>query len=210
MKDQDLIDRLKADLSPVRPIASIPVALVGWLVVSVVYVLLSSSLLGPYRTGVIDQLINQPRFSIEMVVGILAFICFAATAVTESIPGISIRWVRRLGWLLAAIWLGHFLLGQQWPALEPSMFGKRAHCALEAYLYSVPPLLGMMWLQRNRFVLRPVRATSHAAIAAGLLPALIMQIACMYEPVHILEYHVLPVILLTAAAGGLAWLRWSK
>ena len=73
-------------------------------------------------------------------------------------------------------------------------------------LYSVPPLVWLIYLQRQRYVLEPVRAVGHAALAAGLLPALMMQIACMYEPSHILSFHVLPVVILAAFAIGLTWL----
>jgi hypothetical protein len=41
-------------------------------------------------------------------------------------------------------------------------------------------------------------------LAAGMLPALYMQLACMYEPSHILGYHILPGLLMVGAAAGIA------
>lgn len=82
------------------------------------------------------------------------------------------------------------------------MAGKRAHCAIEAFLYSMPPTLCALWLQQRRYALRPVRALVKSAVAAGLLGALVMQVACMYEPAHILKFHVLPVVLLVAGVAA--------
>ena len=206
MKDHELIAELKADLTPVRVPARPLLAGSIWLTLSMVYVALLSLALGPYRSGFIEQLFDAPRFSAEMLMGTAALICFASAAVTESIPGNDARWLRRAGWVLGLGWLSQFFIGYGLPALEPSMLGKREHCAFEAYLYSVPPLLGMLWLQRRRYVLRPVRAMLYGAIAAGMVPALMMQLACMYEPSHILLFHVLPVGILATAACTMAWL----
>ena len=41
------------------------------------------------------------------------------------------------------------------------------------------------------------------ALAAGLLPALMMQIACMHEPGHILAFHLVPIGVLAAVAVAL-------
>ena len=206
MKDHELIDQLKSGLAPVQTATPLAPVFAIWLTLSVAYVVVLSLLLGPYRPGFVDQLLAAPRFSVEMLLGAGAVVCFALVALAESIPGVDVRWLRRAGWLLGTGWVSQFVVGFGLPTLEPSMFGKRAHCALEAYLYSVPPLLAIIWLQRQRFALQPVRAVIHGAIAAGALPALMMQIACMYEPAHILQYHLLPVAILTALAGALAWL----
>ena len=205
-KEQQLIDTLKADLKPVRAPASLLSVLPGWLLLSFVYVGILGVLMGPFRAGFLEQLISVPRFSIEMLMGIAATVCFAVVALAESIPGFDVRQIRRAAWILTAGWLSQFLIGFGFPVLEPSMLGKRAHCMWEAYLYSVPPLLGMIWLQRRRFVLQPVRAVGYAAIAGGMIPALMMQIACMYEPHHILQAHVLPVAIVAVVAAGLTWL----
>jgi len=40
--------------------------------------------------------------------------------------------------------------------------------------------------------------------AAGAIPGLVMQFACMYEPTHILAYHLAPVGLLTLLGAAIA------
>ena len=44
-------------------------------------------------------------------------------------------------------------------------------------------------------------------LAAGMLPALYMQLACMYEPLHILTLHILPglAMVLMAAVIAVLW-----
>ncbi len=206
MSDRELIDRLSAELAPVRRVARWPAASAGWLLASLAFVIATSLALGPYRPGFAAQLLAHPQFLLEMIVGTLALATFAAVALAGALPGRDNRWVRRGAWMLLSVWLAFFLIGPAAPSLEPSMLGKREHCALEAYLYSVPPLLALLYLQRRRFVLHPYRAVIQAAVAAGLLPALAMQLACMYEPVHILQFHVLPVAILTTVAVIVTWL----
>lgn len=204
MNDDDLIRSLQAELTEVKvPAAPGRVALL-WLVLSVTYVLFLGVSIAPFRLGFDDQLLES-RFLLEMLMGVGAAACFLRTALAESVPGIDVRWSRRVGWLLLLGWFSQFLIGLEWPTFEASMLGKREHCAWEAYLYSVPPLLVLVGLQRRRFVLEPVRAVFHAAIAAGLLPALMMQLACMYEPAHILKFHVLPVAILAGVSVVVTW-----
>ena len=200
MNDDELIHSLKNDLLPVRrPWPPGRVALF-WLLASGAYALVLAALLGPFRPGFEAQLLTAPRFALEMLTGLGALVCFLVTALAESIPGAASRWIRFAGWALFAGWLGQFVIGFVSPALEPSMLGKRDLCVWEAYLYSVPPLLVLVRLQWRRFVLEPRSAVLHASLAAGILPALVMQIACMYEPVHALSFHVLPIALLAIAA----------
>ena len=46
-------------------------------------------------------------------------------------------------------------------------------------------------------------------LAAGMLPALYMQLACMYEPTHILSMHILPGLLMVLAGAAIA-LLWRR
>ena len=80
------------------------------------------------------------------------------------------------------------------------MFGKRAHCVLEAYLYSTPPLIAGYLLIYKRFSLNAVRAGVFLGISAGMLPALFMQISCMYDPRHILTHHLGPILIVIIGA----------
>jgi len=56
--------------------------------------------------------------------------------------------------------------------------------------------------------LRPVRTAMSVGLVAGMLPALYMQLACMYEPLHILAFHILPGLLMVGVAAAIAT-RWQ-
>lgn len=206
MKHDELIQSLKADLTEVT--APLPLGRVAvlWLVLSSVYVLTLGAAIAPFRPGYDSQLLDSPRFMLEMLMGLGAAACFLYTALAASVPGVDTRWYRRVGWLLLGGWLSQFALGFEFPTFEPSMLGKRDYCVWEAYLYSVPPLIVLIGMQRRRFVLEPVRAICFGAIASGLIPAMMMQLACMYEPLHILKFHVLPVAVLAVVSVSIAWL----
>jgi hypothetical protein len=193
VKTEDLITQLSGSLAAAPRLWPLRWVTGWWIAGSLVYVCTLTWLLGPFRPGVAEQLSSHPRFALEMALGFGTLVCMAIAAFRDAVPGLDSRLPRRIGWILAAGWLGNILAGYVAPMLEPSMLGKREHCALEAYLCSLPPTLVAIWLQRRRFPLEPRRSATQAALAAGMMPAVLMQVACMYEPSHILEGHVLPV-----------------
>ena len=101
-----------------------------------------------------------------------------------------------------ALWLAQYMLGLVSPALEPSSLGKRDHCYLETMAYSLPPILVALFLVRRLYPLRFVRTAMTLGLVAGMLPALYMQLACMYDPAHILPFHLGPIAAV-AAVGAL-------
>ena len=59
-------------------------------------------------------------------------------------------------------------------------------------------------LVRRFYPLKPMRTAMSIGLAAGMLPALYMQIACMYEPSHILSYHILPGMIMVVVSMAIA------
>ncbi len=204
--DNALISTLVDDLQPVA--VRWPALRVGaiWLVLSVAYVLGAMALLGPFREGAGTQLLTHPRFAAEMMVGVLAVICFIMVAIRQAVPGQSTRPLQYVALGLGAIWLFNFVAGIHFPTLEPSMHGKREFCAWESYVYSAPPALFAVVLLVRRFPLQPLASGINAGVAAGLIPAVTMQIACMYEPVHILEHHAAPIAVVALVTGVAAFM----
>jgi hypothetical protein len=164
----------------------------------------------PLRPGVHDQLLASPRFAGETLFGLLAGGLAIWVGFAVGTPGRSQRrWiVLALGSL--ALWAGVYVCGLVSPALEPSMLGKRQLCFLEVLLYGLPTLtVGLLLLRR----LAPLERWSAGLVmgaAAGAMPGLLMQLACMYVPAHILSHHLGPVLglaLLGALAGPLVLRR---
>lgn len=205
MTTDRLISELGSQLTPSpsrRPIWQITLL---WLTLSAAYVATTMLVLGPFRPGSLLQLADHPRFALENAFGAAAIVFWALSAFFGSVPGMATRWYKILGLTFLGLWVANFVFGYVSPALEPSMFGKRGHCALEAYLYSVPPTLAAIWIQARRYALEPVRSAVHAALAAGMIPAVLMQLACMYAPTHILQHHALPVAVVAVATGAIVY-----
>lgn len=209
MNDAELINTLKRDLRPSPPRMSLMLVGALWLCASVLWVSGVGLTLGPLRPGVAATLTQHPLFLLEMLLGAGAVLALAGSALRAAIPGRRWRVMELLGLGLLVAWVGMFLLGDVVVVLEPSMLGKREHCEFEAYLLGLPPALLLLVLQHRRYPLEPGRAALLGTTAAALLPALFMQLGCMYEPSHILSHHVAPVAV-TALALTVAVKVWSR
>lgn len=197
---EELLDRLARGVAPVKPAPDPRLLACLWFGLSALYVVLVTHLLGPIRPTAMLQLQTEPRFLVEMVVGSLLAMGLAFTAFRTAVPGAANSGFRLVLVVLAALWLGGFVVGLFNPALEPSMLGKRGHCFIETFVYAVPPLLALLYWQRRLYALRPDQAALLAGLSAGVLPALYMQIACMYQPAHILAFHIGPALAVAAIA----------
>jgi hypothetical protein len=79
------------------------------------------------------------------------------------------------------------------------MLGKREGCVFEVVLFALPTLALALWLVRRAAPLERGWTGLVAGLAAGVLSALAMQLACTDAPLHSLGLHLAPVL----AAGGL-------
>lgn len=201
MKDwEKSVDQLASGLQPVSVAPSPGSLAVLWLAASALFVVLATHWLGPIRAGAGDQLAQEWRFALEMVLGVVAAVALAAAAFRAASPGRLGRGLLAFALVTSGLWVAGFGWGLMDPALEPSMAGKRDHCLYETFLIGLLPLLAACYWQRRLYALRPYRASLLAGLAAGILPALYMQVACMYDPAHILAFHVAPGVLLAACA----------
>lgn len=202
----DLIENLSGDLTAVslwqRPSATLLI----WLLGSTVIVTTLSLWYEPWRAGSLTQLTTVPRFASEIAVAVLGLTALAWAVVQTAVPGALRGWQAVCIMLLAwAPWLTLLYLGLTEPALAPSMAGKREDCYLEVMLESVPPLLLGLFLLRRLYAVRGFRTGALLGLAAGMLPALLMQLSCMYLVDHAWTHHVAPVLVpcaIGAIAGG--------
>lgn len=198
MKDREqLIADLVSDLKPKpKQLSLLQLALIWWLL-SWVYVVIATLLMGPLRPTAHEQLAHSHHFQIETLFGVVATLLVAIGAWYGAAPGALTKGFLRLGVLVSVVWVGFYVtsyLGLSPPAVEPSMLGKREYCYIEAFLYSVPPTAVACYFIAKRLPLRSLQTGLLIGLAAGMMPALFMQFACMYEPQHILTHHILPGI----------------
>jgi hypothetical protein len=199
-----LISNLSRDLAPVSPAPNVNILAMVWILLSAIYVVAVTHLFGPVRSGAFSQLATDPRFLLESMLGLAAIFWISLLAFRASIPGVLSRQFAAGGLILMALWLAQYVIGLVSPALEPSMLGKRDHCFMETMIYALPPILSGLFLIRRLYPLRFVRTAMSISLAAGMLPALYMQLACMYEPSHILVFHIFPGLLMVLAGAAIA------
>lgn len=201
---EQLISALSADLRPIGKPAGRGAIVVLWLLGAA---LISSGILlfdGPFRAGFAQQLLSSPRFLFESLLGMATIAFLGVAGLRLAIPDITpLR--RRVLWplLMLAGWLALYAYGFQAPSLPPSMDGKRSQCLLESALAGVPALIWGLYLVRRWWPLHGAWTGLLLGCAAGAMPALLMQLACMYTPAHIFLYHLLPGLGL-GAVGALA------
>jgi hypothetical protein len=196
------IDELVADLAPVTPPPPLGRAAGLWLLLSWVWVAALTLATGDLRPDAADQLTGAPRFLLECLFGLGVGVAAIVGAVRLGIPGAPVRRALVAAGGLAALWIGCLLVGLVDPALPASMAGKRPHCAIEAWLLALGPLALALLLLRRWVGLRPVLSGAIAGAAAGAIPALMMQLACMYGAEHALVMHLGPG-LVPVALGAL-------
>lgn len=176
-----------------------------WLLVSWSVVLLAIWLTGALRPNVEEQLITNPRFLLESILGLAAIFMLCLVAIRSSIPAGLGRSFVVVSVGIALLWAMNYVVGLYLPTMEASMLGKRPHCVWETFFYSLPPLFFGFWLVKRSYVLNWPATGLALGLAAGLIPAWLMQLACMYEAKHILIMHVGPSLVVCCLGGLIGW-----
>lgn len=201
MHRDEIVERLAADLQPTHRLSS-SAAIVLWLVLSWLFVIIVTFATGDLRPGFSVQLLHSPRFLIECLLGFGVGVFAIRTAVLLALPGRT-NWRRAVPGALGmvALWAVVYVYGLVDPALEPSMVGKRPHCFSETLMFSsIPIALGLLLIARRTSIHRGWTGVL-LGVSAASLPALMMQIACMYDPKHILLLHLMPVGIMGIIGG---------
>ncbi|PHS31837.1 MAG: hypothetical protein COA95_04950 [Methylophaga sp.] len=214
IKDRShLIDTLTLDLQPVKVI-NVGLMTLYFLVGAFVFSLSLFLLTGPFRSGAGHQLLSSPQFLVESCVGVLSIALLMYAAFQLAIPSPK-PLLSQLKWPLIGliVWISFYAFGFVRPALEPSALGMRDHCNYQVFIFGIPTLLVALYWLNKQWPIYPVSTGFLMGLAAGAIPALIMQFACMYDPHHILTAHIGPGILvgvLGACIGAISLTRHKK
>ncbi len=194
MKDSrdNLINNLTQDLKPVKPVNTM-LSAGYWLLVAFVVTLIIFSLSGPFRQGAAQQLLGSLQFIIESVTGVIAITMLIYAGFEMAIPSAKSSF-QRIRWSLLAmlVWIAFYVIGLVAPAIAPSVLGERELCYIETFVFALPALFAGLYWANRQWPTHPIVTGGVIGLAAGAIPALIMQFACMYDPHHILQYHILP------------------
>lgn len=203
-KRDDLIADLVGDLSPVRAPGKTGARSMLWLGLAATVAVALMFARAPFRPGFVDQLSTNPRFLIESLCGFGAIVLAARFSFAAAVPGAKPSIILlTLPFVAALSWIAFYLYGFIDPALPASMAGKRPHCFAEVFCLGLPALIVGFIALRSLYPLRGSYSGALIGLAAGAIPALAMQFACMYLTPHILSHHILPGLAL-ALIGAIA------
>lgn len=208
---KELISDLSRDLASSSRAGRTTDLITLWLIFNFVAALLLVTSTGSFREGSFQQAYEHPRFLLESLTGLLAIVLLGVTAIRSGIPSNTPALKQYSpALLILIIWLGFYVAGIWFPALEPSTLGKRDFpCFLETMLYGLPSLVMGLYLIGRLWPLDRMWAGLMTGLAAGATPALIMQFACMYIPTHIITHHLIPGLTLgiVGIVGGKLFLK---
>ena len=195
---KQLISELSSELTASSRAGRTADMVVYWLVFNFIVAALLIYVTGSFREGSLQQAQDHPQFLIESLTGMLAIIVLGVSAFRSGIPSTPFRLKRFLPALaLLFIWLGFYVVGLWSPALPPSTLGARESlCYVETIIYGLPSLILGLYIIGRLWPLNGAWTGLLIGLAAGATPALYMQFACMYMPVHIITHHLIPGLLL--------------
>jgi hypothetical protein len=180
-----------------RPVT--PLMLPGWRAIVWFSVVLAGTTVAmvldqEFRPEFAGQLVQHPALLIEVVAALALTLLGAYAAFVRAVPG-----ERVPRWAVSALWISGILFGAglvaEFTHLAPetSTLGSRAHCWTEIPIYGASGMLVFVLMVR-RGVVRFSWLHGLGYGIAGLVPGTLMQLACMYEPVHNMLYHFLPAL----------------
>ncbi len=196
------IDALADDLQPIRPAQSVKHALVAWSIFSWT---ITGSLLfmtAPLDLGIAGTLSISPRKVMEFILVALTALVSAVAGFEWGVPGDTLA--RRLLLPLTLIGLlsiSSIASGLFEPATESLVLSLRPYCNIQIVAFAFPGLALGLVVMANRSIFRPVAAGALMGVAAGMISASSMQLACHSDPFHAIVYHFMPIALVAIVGG---------
>ena len=183
-----------------------PLALLG-LISTLLATIAAMLFVQEFRPGFASQLVHHPFLLIEVASALLFAPLAAYVALIRSTPGERTPRPAVIGlWVLIALWVAGCAGGFTAWAPESSAVGARPECWLEVLGYGTVFLLLFVGMVERRRIRFSWGGGTLYGLIAGLVPASLMQLACMYDPAHGLHFHYFPMIFLVIA--GLALMRY--
>lgn len=203
VKSDKIIERLVQGHQAFTPVYATERISIVWTALALLVAGLVSYSLADFRDGFLLQIINYPRFGLEIITGTLLIVFLSFKAIGLGIPG------RRMGLVNAALLVlvvfGALLISLSvfyQPAAPASMSGKRSFCFTEGLAIGLILLCSMLHIVRRRAPFNRFQVGVFSGAAACCVTFLIMHVACMYVPSHVVTHHISPIFIM-AAVGGL-------
>ena len=200
MKTESLIHQLALHAEPVKPIGSPISRLLLWTLVSVLLVLAGVELIGPS-----DDLVarfGEPCFFFQVLLTTGAGIFMAAAALILSVPGRGGRRLKYLALVAAVLWPVY--IGCAVLLMNGGRAGEGVNCVRNLFVLCLLPGLLLVWSIRKAAPMDLRTAGLLIGSSACLLAISGVQLICRNsDPMHVLVWHVTPVLILMVVALSL-------
>lgn len=189
----NVIEDLVQDLKPVKKLWRPQTRAFIFFIVQLVFVTALMVWRQPFREGWQEEVLHHPHFGLQLL--FFAFSCFSLGffALASIIPGRVKRKHLYIALIPFALLLLSLLVSLAIPATNVSMLGKRFRCDLEVIVMGVIPFLHIIYLVRKGFLIFSLNTLLTASAASLLISGGLMHVACMYDPLHVLLFHIGPV-----------------
>ena len=213
MRTEDLIQQLTADARPVRPLRPLAVRVAGWLVVAAVSLGIVMMLMGVRRE--LGDAADRMDFTLEAALLLVTAVSAAIGALMVSVPGAEssrhTRWIPiALGVLCVVLAAGELA----YAAMSGAPTGRLTfawHCVYKTTSVALVPGILLFVMVRRGAPLHGGWAGLLALLATAAMGVLGANIICPNDrPLHMLLWHVAPLMLFAGIGAGLGkWLlRW--
>jgi hypothetical protein len=209
-----LIHDLAADAAPVRPLRPVPARVAGWLVLAVASLAVVMMMMGVRRE--LGDAADRLDFTLEAALLLLTAVSAVIGALVVSIPGAAdakpyVRWIP-VAFGVACVVLAAGEVG--YAALIGAPIGRLTfawHCMFKTTSVATVPGVVLFLMLRRGASLRTGWAGLLAVLATAAIGVLGANIICPTDrPLHMLLWHVMPLMVFAAAGAGLGkWLlKW--
>ena len=198
-----LIDRLVADVRPVRRLWPPAMRLMAWLGV-VAAVAVALLIVGVRRD--VSLRLTTPGFGAELLFVGTAAILAARIALRGAVPGLDDDGLGRLTLVATLIGGGLFGVVQTGASFATSFasFVERGiPCAVTSLILAALPWMTVLWAVSRGLPLKPAQSLAAAGLAAALAAYVLMRLRCgVDESLHVIIWHGGPLVIATCVAAG--------
>ena len=205
-----LVEALAANVTPVRRLWPVSVRLGLWLLLEAIVLMWVATHTGNdfmRKLGHLD-------YALEVMFFAAAAMLAAMMALRVAIPGRSAG-ARQVAVAVVLVLIGTALVVVDEPARTGYPLGEFFRvgigCAVQTCVLAGLPWLALWWAVKRGAPMRGAAAGASTGAAALLFSFALMRIGCpIDEPLHIVTWHLLPALGMTAlsALAGAVWLRF--
>jgi hypothetical protein len=207
-----LVQRLAAEVKPMRRLCSVGMRLGLWIALEVGVLMWGAT----HTSNDFMQKLKQPVYAIEILFFVAAAVISAALALRSAIPGRALRASEAT--LVAVLVIAGTLLVAAFKPMDATIpLGGFVRlglpCAYGIGIFAALPLLLLWWMVRRGASMSGGLSGLLAGGGASCYSFAMRRLECpLDEPLHIITWHLLPALALTTLSTlvGARWLRFRS